>query len=361
MNKKAICGIFGALFVLDPLPAAAGEFVIANSSASEGSPSVVYNANNREYAVAYSRVSSGGTSLYLLRMPRDGVNRDTVIPFFSQGNPVYMHTSFREYFPNVTVSWNDQWGVYLVTWDWVSFTDKDGTEWKTQTYSQRLSIHSPRGTAYTITDGDWILSSHHAYNPVEDDYTLLYCYWAKFDLLSAHLDSSGDDRSNSANKIGKCAMTPTLILNSGWGEYLAVWWYQDAGGIRVNGRRLYRNGLPITQSGRRISFWREPTPLAINMRYSTSPRGAYNPVVNQYLVVWQRGNEVWGRIIEADGSSRVASVKISEGGSPDVIFSVKQNQYIVVYDRDGDIFESLVDPDGNVFGTFQISDVRQDR
>ena len=116
------------------------------------------------------------------------------------------------------------------------------------------------------------------------------------------------------------------------------------------------------------------TPLGVQARISftgadgdgaltaTSPSVAYNPVANQYLIVWSRedaeGGEIFGRLVDAAGAPVGAEFRVSDMGAatlagfdavePAITYNVTRNEYLVVWKGDDDR-GSLVDDEFEIF------------
>ena len=105
-----------------------------------------------------------------------------------------------------------------------------------------------------------------------------------------------------------------------------------------------------------------------------SPKLAYNPVTNQYLIVWTEGrfNDVYGRLVNADGSLSGSEFPISSAANhqvePEIVYNPSSNQFLVVsYDDrlvelDWDIYGQFVNSDGSLSGAnFPISTAMDDQ
>ena len=129
----------------------------------------------------------------------------------------------------------------------------------------------------------------------------------------------------------KC-LAPDIVCNRQTGECLAVWEHALEEGLihDIIARRVEEDGSP---AGSAIS-------LTASLGYATSPAAAYNLKTGEWLVVWDRAQEVHDRDIEAailDGEGNVqASITIAQGtddqANPSVAFGSKFGEYLVVWE-----------------------------
>ncbi len=111
--------------------------------------------------------------------------------------------------------------------------------------------------------------------------------------------------------------------------------------------------------------------------WQRSPKPAYNPVTNRYLVVWQEESydgkgDIYGRMINANGSFSLSQFPIAVAAeyqwNPDLAYNSATNQFLVVWqgDRsvpgDEDIYGQLVNADRTLSGVnFPISNPSTDQ
>ena len=196
------------------------------------------------------------------------------------------------------------------------------------------------------------------------------------------ISDAGDDNASDAHGAA-------IVYNAIENEYLVVWsgneiesplGSQDAiYGQRIDadsGKELGRNDFRISQ--------------VIAHGYARDPEVVYNPIGNQYLVVWSgdanvaTGSEIYGQLLNADGTEAGADdFRISNMGpdgdsnfhafDPDVSHSLTTDRYFVVWhggaggmgsEKDVDeIFGQLLTSSGGAFGVndLRISDMGDGR
>jgi hypothetical protein len=96
--------------------------------------------------------------------------------------------------------------------------------------------------------------------------------------------------------------------------------------------------------------------------WQRSPKPAYIQATNKYLVVWedQRDNDIYGRLVNANGTLSGSAFPIAAAAeyqwNPDVVYNATSNQLLVVFDDDrlvsgdNDIYGQLVNSDGSLSG-----------
>ncbi len=152
-----------------------------------------------------------------------------------------------------------------------------------------------------------------------------------------------------------------VAYNSSSNEYLAVWAANDeaTAGVpsQVQGQRLSATGAALGGNFR--------IDLPSSGNEARDPDVAYNPTTNQYLVVWQGENlandfEIWGQRLSATATPVGGNVQISQSGpagsgatylvgSPSVAYNPELEEFLVVWQGEDDDF-GLVDAEQEVFG-----------
>jgi hypothetical protein len=177
----------------------------------------------------------------------------------------------------------------------------------------------------------------------------------------------------------RIAFDPSVAYNSKRGEYLVVW---EADGLATDnefeifGRRLSRAGEPIGPQIR-ISTTGADGDAG---RAALDPAVAYSPRLNQYLVVWRADglatndeSEIFGQRLGPTGAELGGDFRISTTGAdgdadrdafnPAVAYNPRLNQYLVVWNADGlatddefEVFGQRLGPTGaELGGDFRIS------
>ena len=187
------------------------------------------------------------------------------------------------------------------------------------------------------------------------------------------------------------AFKPAVAYNPDLNQYLVVWEGDDDTGtlvdndFEIHGQLLQANGSEIGDDFL-ISYMGNYSNLPPYSAYS--PAVAYNPAQDQYLVVWEGQEkllingqpadeyEIFGRLIEADGTLKISKLRISDLGpdgdpyywaeNPAVIYNPTANQYLVLWNGDDDtgnlvqgkkeIYGQLLDASGGEIGAeFRVS------
>jgi cysteine-rich repeat protein len=172
------------------------------------------------------------------------------------------------------------------------------------------------------------------------------------------------------------ASTPELVYDSADNEYLVVWYGDDFaplnlidGKFEIFGQRLdAATGDPVGANDFRVS---DMGPQGDTSFGAFLPSVAYNPVDNEYLVVWQGDDdtpplvngevEIFGQRLDAATGAHVGpnDFRISTMGpdestsfsaiTPDVTYNPVNHEYLVVWVGDDD-GPSLVDDEFEIFG-----------
>lgn len=156
-------------------------------------------------------------------------------------------------------------------------------------------------------------------------------------------------------------------------EYLVVWQdfrlVSEEIGIRTAGALIY--GQLISLSGELLGA---EIPVSVDNIEDNRilPVDAYNPVTNEYLVVFLRKADVYGRFLKNDGTPRGDEFAIREGpetqAHPAVIYNSTRNNFFVLYQdnrtgkNENDIYGIFINNDGKKDGEeFVICDAPKDQ
>ncbi|MBS1253631.1 MAG: hypothetical protein MAG451_02684 [Anaerolineales bacterium] len=161
---------------------------------------------------------------------------------------------------------------------------------------------------------------------------------------------------------------PAVAHNSQVGEYLVVWQDQrnfDTTRLDVFAQRLAANG----------TFIGDAFPVVQQPMNQSFPHVAYNPIRNEFLVVWsdQRdvrtaGSDVYARRVGADGALVGAEIPIATAFRPQlyprVAYNPDADEYLIVWQdsrqsfvTSSDIYGQRIDGDGSLLdANFVISD-----
>ncbi|HYD50071.1 MAG TPA: hypothetical protein VEB21_17060 [Terriglobales bacterium] len=180
---------------------------------------------------------------------------------------------------------------------------------------------------------------------------------------------------------------PAVAYNSTDNEYLVIWIGSDDSGLlevdefEVFGQRIdAATGAEVGADDFRISHVGPDGDLDY---FAASPAVSYNPIDNEYLVVWQGNDndflelEIFGQLLDADGTEIGDDFVISDvgiSGQPRSAFSAAvahdhgRNHYLVVFsaddsvDNEFEIYGQRLDAAGAELGDddFRISDMGVD-
>ncbi len=140
---------------------------------------------------------------------------------------------------------------------------------------------------------------------------------------------------------------PHVVYNTVRNEYFVVWSDQrnvGATGSDVYGQRVAADGTLV---GGDIA-------ISTALRPQLYPRVAYNPIADEYLVVWQdsrtsawTSSDIYGQRIAGDGTLLGANFVIADDpaaqNQPDVAYSPFGRQYLVAWDDEREIGTTGVD------------------
>lgn len=208
-----------------------------------------------------------------------------------------------------------------------------------------------------------------AYNPVADQYLVVWnqsppTAGVRGQIVGGDGTPISSVLELSPGLIG--AVRPAVAVNAS-GQYLVVWdgfspLLAESGG-NVFGRLVNASGT--------VAWDFFPLTTAANLQFA--PAVTFNPVAEQFFVVWSdsrmfvdNADDIFGQLVNANGSLAGQEVPIStspsEERSPTVAHSTATNRYLVVWTGGpppgtvGKIFGRLFGPDGSPLdGEFQIS------
>lgn len=251
------------------------------------------------------------------------------------------------------------------------------------------------------------------YNPTNDEYLVV---WEALDppqvstseVYGQRLAADGtelgtDFRISDAGPEGAMffrVFAPVVVHNPTANEYLVVWSGDDGETVdaldrEIRGQRLdATTGSEVGPNDFRISDL-GPDGNSQFFYGARNPSVAYNPVTDEYLVVWEGGDdnvppdftteeEVFGQRLDAATGTEVGpnDFRISDVGpngsvieyqvnGPDVVYNDRTNEYFVVWagdyvvgdtNRGGEVFGQRLDAAGGEIGTndIKLSDVGPD-
>jgi len=150
---------------------------------------------------------------------------------------------------------------------------------------------------------------------------------------------------------------PSLAYNSTSDQFLVVW--EDFRAPVGFGSDVYAQLVNSDGSLSGMNF-----PISEAGEWQRDPKPAYNPVTDQYLVVWEDwrndSDDIYAQFVKGDGSLVGSEFTISSASndqsSPDIVYNPSSNQFLIVFDDDRlvqydyDIYGQIVKADGSSSG-----------
>lgn len=262
---------------------------------------------------------------------------------------------------SVEVAYNPDDDEYLLVWQ----DYRNGTDWGI--YGQRVSAEGALlGENFVIADGLYNqLEPHLAYGSgaylvtwrhyPSASTTYYYPLWEIVTGDGEVLEMvAGDIEINPTEQ-----RTPTdVIYNSMSGQFLVLWQDLATGYWNVWGQHLTPTGAPVSL----------PIQIStLNTKHEDAAAGAYNPVTNEYLIVWRyrsspsANGDVRGRRVTGGGVVSSETIQIGIGTArqeaPDVAYAAAAGKYAVIWQDDRyagtngyDIYGRLVNSNGSLTG-----------
>jgi len=304
-------------------------------------PTAAYNSRANEYLVVWHADDDTGTladnerEIFGQRVNANGTEAGDNDFCISDMGPDG-DTDYDAIYP--AVAYNSAGGEYLVVWegddDTAPLVDNER-----EIFGQRLTATGD-GTGsndFRLSDmgGDAQADASYpavAYNSTDDEYLVVWqgddgatpLVDNEYEIFGRRLDATTGDRIGPAFRISDMgpdgdatyeARYPAVAYNSKANEYLVVWEGDDDTGALVDGefeiysQRLSATGVEMGTNDFRIS---DMGPDG-NVAYGAScPAVAYNSQTNEYLVVWEGGDdtgslvhgefEIFGQMLAANGA-----------------------------------------------------------
>lgn len=233
-------------------------------------PAIAYNTQDGEYLVVWHDNRSGNADIWGQRLDLDGslLGENFAITSDASG----------QLFP--TVAYNPGVNRYLVVWE-DRRTDAD-------IYGRQIEADG------TFTDAEFVVAAagstarrtpRIAFNPVPDpnEFLVVYTYEAENDnvraqrVLASGSTAGGEiDVATGATEQNYPDVVTRVPEGGGGGAYLVVWRENDGGQRDVRGQRVSQSGAPLGS----------PLDLCTQADSQWTPRVAYSPDADHYLVVW---------------------------------------------------------------------------
>lgn len=298
-----------------------------------------------------------------------------------------------------SVAYNSTDNEYLVVWqgddDTPPLVDNEYEAWGQLVNASgvevgldfRISDMGPDGTNLYVVDNPTV-----AYNDTDNQYMVVWsgdddtpplvdnAYEIFGQLLNANATEDGGDLrlSNVGPDVGfdvtaYSAIAPQIAYNSTENQYLVVWYGDNNSGALLDdeyevwGQLVDADGVE-DGSDFRVSNMGDDGDVNANAGNTSV---SYSSSSNLYLVAWRGDDgaaplidneiEIWGQLINADGSAEGTDERISDAGpdgstaymalAPAIAYNSTNNGFLVVWHGD-DNFGSLVDNELEIFGQF---------
>lgn len=315
-------------------------FVISEDPESQMLPKVVYNPINKEHFVVwYGKFSHTDRDIYARRVSSIGQLRGDRIS-------VSVTRGVNEIHPDV--AYGSRRNEYLVVW-----IDKR-TEPYYDVYGQRLTNEGAKlGNPITIatTTNEETRWARVAYNRTDDEYLAVWddqVSPSDYDVFAQRVSGQGSLLGSKVLLAQSLAyqQSARAVYNSVNNEYLVVW--QD-GRNSANALDIY--GQILSSGGKRGD----------NLSISTATRQQMEPHVaystsNEYLITWQDsrtdeyGPDIYGQKLSASGTPVGGNFVVASASSsqtyPCAVYNPLQNEYLVVWEdhRNGnyDLFGRII-------------------
>ncbi|MCP4407069.1 MAG: hypothetical protein GY807_04785 [Gammaproteobacteria bacterium] len=405
-----ICMFFtSGVFATDFLISDMGPDSQTNFSGVE--PSVAYNSTDDQYMVVWWGDDDAATANNEFEIFGQCIVTDTGASVLTDNlrissmGTVGGTDGFNGLYP--AIAYNSTENEYLVVWwgdDDRDFGDGALIGDDFEVFGQIINADdcTLKGTNFTISDmggtgvGVFGVDTTHesapavAYNSTDNEYLVAWhgdpVTSGEIEIFGQILNGDGtekvdDFRISSTPGANLAAVSPAAAYNPDDGQYLVVWWgdFDTNNDFEVYGQLVDADTDGTGVSGSqllRISSMGGAANLTFIGRF---PDVAYNTIDQEYLVVWEGDDtgaddefEIFGTILNADGSEKVATYKISEMGfadstdadfgvrhdgtpgptedtGPAVVYNAINNEYLVVWEADDDE-NSLIDNEYEIYG-----------
>ena len=373
-------------------------------------PAIAHNTTNDEYMLAWQADvgTDGEYEIFAQRLTNNGTPTGGVVQVSAVGTT----NDTTRVAQRPAIAYNSVQNQYLIVWQ----ADDDDfgladDEW--EIFGQRLdNAGTLLDTTFRIsdmgsTDGDAsysALSPTIAYNTTNDQYLVVWQgddnedglvnnEFEIFGQLLQGLDGTqvhdNDFQISGMGGLGDSnfsARHPAVAYNSTANDYLVVWQGDDNiaplvdNEIEIFGRRVSPLSIPQGIDTRLTNMGTDGDITFAAQR----PALAYNPSLNQYLLVWAGNDgsggmnneelEIFGQLLDATNNTIGSAFRLSDMGTdgdtiytafnPKVTYSTANQQYLVVWRGDDttladnafEIFGQRVNAIGNESGTdFKIS------
>jgi hypothetical protein len=321
-------------------------FRISDSDASQSRPGLANNPAADQFLVVwedYRGSNSLGCEVYGQLVNRDGSMSGANIP-------ISIVNGWQR-FPKA--AYNTTTDQYLVIWEDQS---AEGNDIDGQLVNANGSLHRSELTISAAKNNQ--NSPEITYNPAENEYLVVFSddRLVEYDqdiygvLVNADGTIKGEDFLID-NHIDNQSL-PVVAYNSQENQYLVVW--QDSRNP-ASSPDIYARVVNPDGSLNGSDF-----PITMSSEHQAAPDVVYDADKNRYLVVWEQGYYVYGRLLKADKTFAGQEFKIGSvyfagqyrvPSDPAVGYDGSSKQFLAAWSVDiagDDIYASLVSADGSL-------------
>jgi hypothetical protein len=370
-------------------PFLGGELVISIAPEDQSGPEVAYNSARDEWLVVWADTRSGNLDIYGQLVGSDGalsgdqiiiqdsleisdapaVAYDSALDQYlvvwqglyaiagrlldAEGAPltdVFQVATATQSLANPAVAYNPVAQEYLVVWQRYAATTENDL-WGRRVSAAGVALASDYAI-FTEAGDDLtpqIMAYSQAYDGESGQYLLVWSNHQSDDhrILGQRLGSAGATLGNAfVISQGEAErLTPGLALNSNNGEALVVWVDRRAAVGAIYGRWVSSAGAPGVE-----------LPISAGEAEPDGPAVAYNPLDDEFLVLWDDGEFQYGQRILANAilvneAFAIASVAGAQGGN---VLSFGTDRFLALWvdqrSADSNIFGQHLDRDGELIG-----------
>lgn len=327
-------------------PHLGGEIVISALDNAQNLPSVAYNSQHDEYLVVWHNTWGGNRDIYAQRITGQG----KLLSWFAVGPTAPLNP-----YPNdraqPSVAYDPVNDRYLVVWAYD--TSGNGSNW--DIHGVFVNWDGPIQGLHQFNICDWPTQQWTpkvAYARAEEEFMIVW--WTDHPSVPGYISgrritaSDGTFPSSGSdftiNHLSEVRVNPEIAYNLARNEYLVVYDNtQDVFGSRYTGK-----GVPLAGGEFGIAGWSGA---------ETQPSVAACRETDQYLVAWQNHQpDIYARFIKGDGSLDGGPLHLEYTSideiKPQVACNSAGSQFLVVWQQQ---FSNATGPYG-IWGQFVNND-----
>jgi hypothetical protein len=345
----------GALAGGDPLVAESTDgnaYLISRAQDNQTDPDLAYSDEDDEWLAVWHDNRDGDFDIYGQRVDSEGTIRGEVIVVEDSDDDLL----------NPAVAYDSTQNRYFVVWQNNATDHIEGVVLSHTGTFVSSKVTMPSGAIVPVGER---VEPDVAYNPVTDEYLVIWAYQkaaGNHDIQGCKVGVDGTVDPGGPFDISSLSgeeREPALIADPNDGRYLAVWRRLPADNYNIVGARLAQNGARIGNVFRISSL------SATGNEFN--PALALNPESGQILVVWEDdradAGDIYGQTVNTDNSRGDPNADFQIAGGqghqedPSVAHDADDGGYLVTWDDGDDLFgqrlDDSADPTG---GRFPISE-----